>query len=79
MWNCAAGAWERRQAELRETTAPVSQWMVDAIDPQPGQRVLELAAGPGETGFIAARRLLPGGTLISSERSTASSAASGTC
>jgi len=79
MWNRAAGAWERRQADVREATAPVSRWMVDALDPQPGQHVLELAAGAGETGFIAARRLLPGGRLISSERSTASSAASGTC
>jgi ubiquinone/menaquinone biosynthesis C-methylase UbiE len=68
-WSRAADAWERHQAELREVTASVSQWMVDAIDPQPGQRVLELAAGPGETGFIAAARLGPGGTLVSSDQS----------
>jgi SAM-dependent methyltransferase len=43
--------------------------MVDAIDPQPGERVLELAGGPGETGFIAAGRIGPSGTLISSDQS----------
>ena len=28
--------------------------MVDALDPQPGDTLLELAAGPGDTGFLAA-------------------------
>jgi ubiquinone/menaquinone biosynthesis C-methylase UbiE len=69
-WARAASAWERRQDQLREATAAVSQGMVDAIDPQPGQRVLELAAGPGETGFIAAQRLGPEGRLISTDQSS---------
>jgi ubiquinone/menaquinone biosynthesis C-methylase UbiE len=69
MWRRAAEGWGRRQASLREATAPVSQWLVDAIDPQPGQRVLELAAGPGETGFLAAQRLGPEGRLISTDQS----------
>ncbi len=68
-WKRAAGAWEKWQAELREATAPVSQWMVDTIDPQPGQRILELAAGPGETGFLAAARIGPSGRLISTDQS----------
>jgi SAM-dependent methyltransferase len=34
---------------------------------RPGQRVLELAAGPGDVGFMAAERILPGGTLVSSD------------
>ena len=45
----------------------MSQWLVDAIEPQPGHRVLELAAGPGDTGFLAAELIAPGGTLISSD------------
>jgi SAM-dependent methyltransferase len=68
-WKRAAGAWGKWQAKFRELTAPVSQWMVDAIDPQPGQRVLELAAGAGETGFMAAERLGSTGTLISTDQS----------
>jgi SAM-dependent methyltransferase len=46
---------------------PVSLWMVEAIDPQPGHTVLELAAGLGETGFLAAELIEPGGTLICSD------------
>ena len=46
---------------------PVSGWLVDAIEPQPGHRVLELGAGPGDTGFLAAELIQPGGTLISSD------------
>ena len=68
-WHRAARGWERWQAELREVSAPVADWLVNAIDPQPGQRVLELAAGPGETGFLVARRLGPTGTLLSTDQS----------
>jgi SAM-dependent methyltransferase len=41
--------------------------MVEAIAPQPGHTVLELAAGPGDTGFLAAELIEPGGTLICSD------------
>lgn len=68
LWRRGAQGWERRQASLREKTAPVSQWLVDAIDPKPGERVLEVAAGPGETGFIAARRIAPEGRLLSTDQ-----------
>jgi SAM-dependent methyltransferase len=52
---------------MRRVTMPVSMWMVDAIQPQPGNTVLELAAGPGDTGFLAAELVRPGGTLITSD------------
>ena len=68
-WERAAVGWGRRQQQLRQWTAPVSQWLVEAIRPQPGHRVLELAAGPGETGFLAAELIQPGGTLICSDQS----------
>lgn len=45
----------------------VSVWMVEQLDLQPGQRVLELAAGPGDTGFLAAELVRPGGTLITTD------------
>ena len=68
-WTRAAPGWQRRQAILREVTAPVSHWMVEAIRPQPGHRVLDLAAGIGETGFLAAELIRPGGRLICSDQS----------
>src|ERR1700689_575025 len=63
-WDAAAPGWMRRQEEIRLLGAPVSHWMVQAIDPQPGQRVLELAAGLGEKGFLAAELGAPAGGLI---------------
>jgi SAM-dependent methyltransferase len=66
-WAEAAGAWGANRRLLQAAAEPVSHWMVDAIDPQPGHRVLELAAGPGDTGFLAAELIEPGGTLISSD------------
>ena len=41
--------------------------MIELLEPQPGQTVLELAAGPGETGFLTLPRLLPGGRLVSTD------------
>jgi SAM-dependent methyltransferase len=46
---------------------PVSAWMVDAIAPQPGHTILDLAAGLGDTGYLAAELIEPGGTLITSD------------
>ena len=66
-WSRAAAGWAERADALQAAVMPVSTWMVDAIRPQPGQTVLELAAGPGITGFLAAELLEPGGHLISSD------------
>ncbi len=68
-WSHAAAAWEAHAAKMRRETMPVSTWMVEAVAPQPGDTLLELAAGPGETGFLAAELIKPGGTLISSDLS----------
>jgi SAM-dependent methyltransferase len=67
-WQQLAPRWERGRELLARSTRPVSQWLVDRLDPRPGQTILELAAGVGETGFLAAPRLEPGGLLISSDR-----------
>jgi SAM-dependent methyltransferase len=66
-WSVVAPAWEAYRDRLFENVRSVSEWLVDQVDPQPGQTVLELTAGPGETGFLAAARLGPGGRLISSD------------
>jgi ubiquinone/menaquinone biosynthesis C-methylase UbiE len=66
-WGDQAAGWEARRDMLRTATMPVSAWMIDAIDPQPGHTVLELAAGTGDTGLLAAELIEPGGTLICSD------------
>jgi ubiquinone/menaquinone biosynthesis C-methylase UbiE len=68
MWQRAAQGWERHQVALRERTGAVSEWLVEAVDPQPGERVLDLAAGPGETGFLAAQRIGDEGSLLCTDQ-----------
>jgi len=41
--------------------------MIELLDVQPGRRVLEVAAGPGEVGFTLLPRLEPDGELISTD------------
>lgn len=41
--------------------------MVELLEPQPGDSVLEVAAGPGETGFLVVPRIRPGGELLSTD------------
>jgi SAM-dependent methyltransferase len=66
-WTATAQGWGARADQMRRATMPVATWMVDAIGPQPGDTLLELAAGPGDTGFLAAELIRPGGTLICSD------------
>ncbi len=70
-WEEAAPGWVRRQELLRELGAPVSHWLLDALELQPGQRVLELAAGLGETGMLAAELVAPMGGVIISDQAEA--------
>jgi SAM-dependent methyltransferase len=63
-WERSAPGWGAQRERMRTATAPVAEWLISALDPRPGQRLLELAAGPGDTGLQAAERLRPGGTLI---------------
>jgi len=66
-WGRAARGWGEHRSVFQAGARPVSGWLVDAIEPQPGHRVLELAAGPGDTGLLAAELIAPGGTLISTD------------
>jgi SAM-dependent methyltransferase len=66
-WGRAATGWGKHAERMREFGMPVSAWMVEHAGLQPGQRVLELAAGPGDTGFLAAELVKPGGTLLSTD------------
>jgi ubiquinone/menaquinone biosynthesis C-methylase UbiE len=63
-----APRWERGRELLWRGTRPVSEWLVARLDPQPGQTILELAAGVGETGLLTAPLLGAKGRLITSDR-----------
>ena len=66
-WATVAAGWEAHADHFRRDTMPVSTWMIEAIAPRPGDTLLELAAGIGDTGFLAAELIEPGGTLITSD------------
>jgi ubiquinone/menaquinone biosynthesis C-methylase UbiE len=66
-WERMAAGWDRRRQWMWDVSHAVGEQMVAKLDPQPGQTVLELAAGTGETGFAAAERLGDDGLLISTD------------
>ena len=70
-WEAAASGWTRHQETIRRFGARVSEWMLDAVALQPGERVLELAAGLGETGMLAAEQVAPMGGVIVSDQAEA--------
>ncbi len=70
-WEAAAPGWVRRREAIRALGAPVSRWMLDAVALKPGDQVLELAAGLGETGMLAAELVAPTGGVIISDQADA--------
>jgi ubiquinone/menaquinone biosynthesis C-methylase UbiE len=66
-WEAMARGWERWRSQLEEDVAPLREWMIQALSPKPGDVVLELAAGAGDTGFEVAKLLGTEGRLISSD------------
>jgi SAM-dependent methyltransferase len=71
IWDEMAAGWEGHRHTVWDASRAVGEWLVDALDPQPGETVLELAAGVGDTGFAAAPRLGAEGRLITTDFSEA--------
>lgn len=66
-WGNIAATWDRERDFLSSATRLVDERLVDRLDPQPGETVLELAAGTGETTPALAERLGESGSLISTD------------
>jgi ubiquinone/menaquinone biosynthesis C-methylase UbiE len=67
MWSAVAGSWEEHAAYVDERGAGVCERMLELTAPQPGERVLELACGPGGPGLVAADLVAPGGEVVLSD------------
>jgi ubiquinone/menaquinone biosynthesis C-methylase UbiE len=65
-WDSQARNWYRLRDAMLSASRPVHEWLVEHLEPRDGQRVLEIAAGPGDTGFLAAPRL-GSGRLLSTD------------
>ena len=70
VWNAMASGWQEQREETWNASLPVSEWMIRKLDPQPGDTVLELAAGLGETGFMVARLVGEAGRVIATDFAT---------
>ncbi len=66
-WDRFAANWDDEHDFLRSRMGVVGDRLVERLDPQPGETVLELAAGTGHTGFGAAERIGDDGKLISTD------------
>src|SRR3954447_24432806 len=66
-WSSVAAGWGKHAPQQMKAAMPVVLWMLDAARLQPGHEVLELAAGPGDVGFMALEVIQPGGKLITSD------------
>lgn len=64
-WEAVAPAWERHRDRIFGATMTISDRLAELVDPRPGNTILELTAGTGETGYLAASQLGADGRLIS--------------
>jgi SAM-dependent methyltransferase len=61
-WNSEVGErWTAMQAELDRVFAPLTAALLDGAAPRPGERMLDIGCGCGETALLAAGRLGPDG------------------
>ena len=67
-WDSQADKWFEEREPLFEASRPIHEWLVSRLDPREGQRIIEIAAGPGDTGFLIAPKL-GAGRLLSTDLS----------
>jgi SAM-dependent methyltransferase len=67
MWATAAGRWAEHAEFVDERVAPVTEAMIAATRPAPGERVLELACGAGGVGLAAAQLVGGDGEVVVSD------------
>src|SRR5262245_51901338 len=67
MWAGVAGRWAEQADEVDERGAGITAVMLARTTPAPGDRVLELACGPGGAGLAAAALVGPDGEAVLSD------------
>jgi SAM-dependent methyltransferase len=67
MWNSVAPGWEASAQFVDEHLALATETLLDAARIGEGDAVLDLAAGPGGAGLVAAERVGPSGTVVLSD------------
>jgi ubiquinone/menaquinone biosynthesis C-methylase UbiE len=67
MWAGVATAWEANADDVDRRAAAITERMLGSVALGPGDRVLELACGPGGAGLAAAERIGPDGEVVISD------------
>jgi len=67
MWAGVAASWGANADDIDHRAAPLTARMLDAADVRAGDRVLELASGPGGAGLAAAERVGANGEVVISD------------
>ena len=66
-WSSVATDWAQLTERIDRQLRAAADWMIDELALEPGERVLELAGGPGTVSMVAARAVTPGGHVIYSD------------
>jgi len=66
-WNKDGAAWRRWNPTLDRWYGEVTRQMLDLAHIQPGQRILDIAAGAGEPAVSAAERVGPSGYVLATD------------
>jgi ubiquinone/menaquinone biosynthesis C-methylase UbiE len=66
-WGQMAQGWEDRREWMMDITGRVNEWLAEKADPQPGQTILDIAAGTGDLGLRIAERVGDEGHVISTD------------
>jgi ubiquinone/menaquinone biosynthesis C-methylase UbiE len=64
IWDEMAPGWEDRREWILGVTGAINAWLAGQVDPRPGESILDVAAGTGDLGFIAAERVGVDGKVL---------------
>ena len=66
-WERASEHWDRRADHIRQQTAEVTAGLISRLRPQPGQRILDVAAGTGDPSLRLAELVGPAGHVLATD------------
>lgn len=66
-WSAVAPDWGALTERVDRQLRPAADWIIGAVSPRPGDRVLELAGGPGTLSALIAPLVAPEGSMLHSD------------
>ena len=63
-WAARASSWMSLESHHEQVIGPAGRMAIDRLDPRPGQHVIDLGCGTGQTTLELARRVAPGGRAL---------------